>query len=141
MFHGRRLFVAVLVGFAILGAAINSIGPFGAHPALTYARLLADFEAGRVDRIVRWRDRLEVTEGPEAFLVVVPEGADLPLDLAQARAAGGGGINFGGIPDDWLTTYTPWVPALLLIGGLIAWLPAVLRRRSGHGGSDDLAVA
>ena len=138
MLHGRRLLVAALIGFAFLGAAINAIGPFGAHPALAYPQFLADFEAGRVDRIVAWRDRLEVTEGPQAFLVVVPEGSDLTLDLAQARAAGGVGSDWAVVSDDWVSTQTPWIPVLLLVAGLVLWLPALLRGRAGRRGSADL---
>lgn len=135
MLHGRRLVVAVLIAVALVGGAVDALGPFGPHPALAYARFLADFEVGRVDRIVQWRDRLEVREGSESFLVVVPEGADLSGDLAQARLAGGVGISFGRIQDEWIAMYTPWVPALLLVGGLAVWLPAVRRLRPGEGGS------
>jgi len=130
MLHGRRLLVAVLLGVAFLGAAINAIGPFGAHPALAYPQFLADIEAGRVDQIVRWRDRLEVTERLEAFLVVVPEGSDLNLDLAQARAAGGVGMRTddGDAPRPYSPDTGAWPP-----GPRTSWAPAV--EHSSEGGA------
>ncbi len=132
MLHGRRLLVATIIAITILGTAINAAGPFRAHPALAYPQLLADFEAGRVEQIAQWRDRLEVTEGSGMFLIEIPDGADFPLDLARARMAGGVGYSLAVIPDDWLVPFTPWVPALLLVAGLVIWLRAVLLgRRDG----------
>lgn len=130
MLHGRRLFIATIIAVAVLGSAINAIGPFGAHPGLAYARFIADFEAGRVEQVVQWRDRLEVTEGSESFLVMVPGDVDLAGDLARARRAGGVGMNFAWIPDNWLVPNTPWVPALLLVAGLLIWLRVLLRGRA-----------
>ena len=130
MFHGPRLVVVVLIGFAVLGAAADRIGPFGSRPDLAYTQFLADFEAGHVEQIVQWRDRLEVTEAGEAFQVVVPEATDIRADLAAARAAGGVGLNYSVVPDNWVMTQTPWVPATLLVAGLVVWLRALLRRPS-----------
>ncbi len=129
MLHGRILAIAAIVGILIIGSVINAAGPFGAHPTLAYSRFLADFETGHVQQIVRWRDRLEVAKASELFLVTVPDGADVALDLGQARVRGGVGINFATIPHNWLVPYTPLVPMLLLGGGLLLWLPAARRGR------------
>lgn len=131
--RGRWLVLAALAAVWILGSAINAHGPFGAHPSLGYAQFLADVEAGRVEQIVQWRDRLEVTEGSELFLVTVPGDVDVALDVGAARVRGGVGISFEGIPDNWLEGYTPWVPGLMLVLGLAFWLPAVVRGRVDRG--------
>ncbi len=141
MLHGRRLLVATITAIVIVGTAINAAGPFHAHPALAYSQLLADFEAGRVEQITQWRNRLEVTARAGTFLAEIPDGADFPLDLTRARVAGGVGSSLAVLPDDWLVPLTPWVPALLLVAGLVIWLRAVLLgRRDGWGQPGDPAL-
>ncbi len=129
MLRTRWLVIAALLGVAILGSVIDARGPFAAHSSISYPQFLADFEAGRVQEITQWRDRLEITEGPELLLVTVPAGVSLMDDLGQARLRGGIGINLSTIPDAWLSSFTPLIPALLLVVGLVLWLPALLRRR------------
>ena len=130
----RWLVVAVVLAVGFIGASINARGPFDERPALAYPQFLADVEAGRVDRITRWRDRLEVTEGDRIVIVTVPADADLVADLAAADAAGGNVTEFAEIPDDWLISYTPWIAGLLLAAGVLIWVRALLpgaRRRRG----------
>jgi hypothetical protein len=129
MLHGRILAIAAIVGILIIGSVINAAGPFGAHPTLAYSQFLADFETGHVEQIVRWRDRLEVAKASELFLVTVPDGADVALDLGQARVRGGVGIAFQTISDGWLVRDTPLVPMLLVGAGLFLWFPAARRGR------------
>ncbi|MBI2763655.1 MAG: hypothetical protein HYX54_07910 [Chloroflexi bacterium] len=134
----RWLVVGVLLAVGIVGGVINARGPFAAHPSLPYAEFLADFEAGRVSRIVQWRDQLEITEGSEQYLVVVPPTSNLGFDLGQARRAGGVGISMGGIPDDRVGIFTPWIPGLIILVGVVIWVSALARARrlnaAGHVG-------
>ena len=125
----RWLVIGVLLAVGIVGGAINARGPFEAHPSLSYAQFLADFEAGRIGQIAQWRDQLEVTEESAVLGVVVPVTADFPLDLAQARRAGGVAMNLAIIPDNWLGSYTPWVPGLILVAGAVIWVSALVRAR------------
>ncbi len=134
----RWMVIGFLLAVGIVGGAINARGPFAEHPSLTYARFLADAEAGRVERIVQWRDQLEVTEGPETILVIVPPGADLAADCARAFRAAGVGFSWATIPDAWLVFYTPWVPALVLLAGSLIWIGALVRDRRARS-SDSLA--
>jgi hypothetical protein len=123
------LVIGAVLAVGILGGAINARGPFGAHPSLSYVQFLADFQAGHVGRIVQWRDQLEVADGSRLLLVVVPADADLGSDLALARRAGGVGISHETIPDDWLGSYAPWVPGLILAAGALIWVGALARAR------------
>ncbi len=125
----RWIVIAFLLTAGIIGGVMNARGPFADHPSLAYPQLLLDFEAGRVERIVQWRDELEVTEGSQLLLVVVPTEADLVGDLARARVAGNVGISWAKIPDAWLSLYTPWVPALILLAGSLIWIGALVRNR------------
>lgn len=125
--RARWWVVAVLV--LAVGSALNERGPFAANEALAYDTFLTDFQAGKVERIVQWRDRLEVTEEGGLFAVVVPPSRDLPLDLAQARLAGGVGISYSRLPDAWLGVMTPWGPLLLAAATALIWTWAVARRR------------
>ena len=55
-----RWFVAgFLLTAAVVGGLLNERGPFDARSSLAYEQFLADVEAGRVERIAQWRDRLE----------------------------------------------------------------------------------
>ncbi len=141
MLHGRRLFIAALIAVFLVGSVINAVGPFAPHPQLSYAAFLADFRGGKVGHISKWRDRLEVTEADAFYLVVVPPDRDLSLDLTAEYAATPVGFSYEGIPDDWLTQFTPWVPALLALAGLVLWLPAARLRRIGRSGSEAERIA
>lgn len=125
----RWIVIGFLLAVAIVGGVINARGPFAAHPSLTYAQFLSDVEAGHFGQIVQWRDQLEVTDGTQLLLVVVPNDADLAGDLAQARESGGGGMSWATIPDQWLSLYTPWVPVLILLAGSLLWIGALVRDR------------
>jgi hypothetical protein len=138
--RARWLVIGVLLAVGIVGGAINARGPFEAHPSLSYAHFLADFEAGRVGQIAQWRDQLEVTEGSALLGVVVPVTADFPLDLAPAHRAGVA-MNLAIIPDNWLGSYTPWIPALILIGGAVIWVSALVRVRRLKGADPARAAA
>jgi hypothetical protein len=127
--RARWFVIGFMLVATLVGGVLNARGPFAAHRSLAYAQLLADFEAGRVERIVQWRDQLEVTESGELLIVTVPPEKDLAVDLAQARLAGGVGIDFAQIPDSWLSTYTPWVPVLLLVAGALIWGTGIARNR------------
>lgn len=127
MLRRRWLVIAALLAVGILGSAINARGPFESDPPLSYSQFLADLEAGRVEWIAQWRDRLEVTEGSARFVVIVPGDTDLAFDLGQARVRGGVGISLSRVPDNWLGFDAPWVPALVFAAGLYVWLPAVVR--------------
>jgi hypothetical protein len=124
----RWLVIGVLLAVGIVGGAINARGPFEAHPSLSYAQFLADFEAGRVGQIAQWRDQLEVTEGSALLGVVVPVTADFPFGLAPAHRAGVA-VNLAIIPDNWLGSSTPWVPGLILVAGAVIWVSALVRAR------------
>ncbi len=128
-----------VVGFlliaAVVGGWLNARGPFDTHPALAYDQFLADFGAGRVEQIVQWRDQLEVTEQGALRSVVVPADRDLPADLSQARATGGVGITYAGLPDAWLGSMTPWIPGLMALAALLIWVTAIVRSRRSTTGS------
>ncbi len=125
----RWIVIAFLLAAGFIGGVLNARGPFGDHPSLAYPQFLANFEAGRVERIVQWHDQLEVTEGSQLLLVIVPAEADLVGDLARARLAGSVGISWAKIPDVWLSLYTPWVPGLILLAGSLIWIGALARNR------------
>jgi len=127
--RARWFVIGFVVVAALAGGVLNARGPFGAHPALAYPQFLADVEAGRVERIVQWQDRLEVTESGRLLAVVVPPESDLEADLARARVAGGVGMSFGHIPDAWLGLFTPWIPVLILLGAALIWTTGIARNR------------
>ena len=130
--RARWFVVGFLLVAAVVGGVLNERGPFDAHPALAYDQFLADFQAGKVEQIVQWRDQLEVTEQGAMLSVVVPPERDLRADLAQARRAGGVGISYAGLPDAWLGVMTPWVPFLIAVAAVLIWATAIARnRRSG----------
>jgi hypothetical protein len=133
--RARWFVVGFLLIASVVGGLLNARGPFDAHPALAYDQFLAGFQASRVDQIVKWRDQLEVTEDGALLSVVVPADRDLPADLAKARAAGGVGINYAGVPDAWLGVMTPWIPGLLALAALVIWVTAILRSRRLASGS------
>jgi hypothetical protein len=125
----RWIVIGFLLVAGIVGGVINARGPFAAHPAISYPQYLADVGAGRVEQVVRWRDRLEVKEGSGLVLVAVPPQADVDADLMQAAWNGGVGFSLETIPDWWLVAYTPWVPLLILVAGALIWIGAVARDR------------
>lgn len=133
--RARWFIVGFLLIAAVVGGMLNARGPFDAHPALAYDQFLADFQAGNVEQIVQWRDRLEVTEQGALFSVGVPAERDLPADLAQARRAGGVAINFAVLPDAWLGVMTPWVPVVLALAAVLIWVTAIARNRRAASGS------
>jgi hypothetical protein len=133
--RARWFVVGFLLIAAVVGGLLNQRGPFDVHPALAYDQFLVDFQAGRVDQIVQWRDQLEVTDQGALRSVVVPADRDLPADLGQARAAGGVGINYSGLPDEWLGRMTPWMPALLALAAVLIWVTAIVRSRRMTSGS------
>lgn len=134
--RARWFVVGFLLVAALVGGVLNARGPFGAHPSLAYTQFLADFQAGRVERIVQWRDQLEVTESGQLLAVTVPPEKDLVADLAQARQAGGVGINFAHIPDAWLGLFTPWIPILILLAAALIWVTGIARNRRMTSGAD-----
>jgi hypothetical protein len=127
--HARWFVVGFLLIAAVVGGFLNARGPFDAHPALAYEQFLTDFETGSVGQIVQWRNQLEVTDRGAFRSVVVPADRDLLADLAQARAAGGVGINYSALPDAWLATMTPWIAVLLALAALVIWVTAIVRSR------------
>ncbi len=129
MTRSRALLIVAVIAIGVLGGAINARGPFADHPTLTYPQLIADVGAGHVGIVSQWRDRLEVTEGSHVFLVTVPAGADAFLEVSTARLGGGAALGFERIPDDWLAISNPGIPALMLIVGVVIWVPAVRRWR------------
>ena len=133
--RGRWLLVASLLIAAALGTALDARGPFGEHPALAYGQFLADVQAGTVERIVQRRDRLEVIEEGTLLSVIVPAERDLQADLAQARQAGGVGIDLARIPDAWLGMMTPALPAVLVLVASLVWVAAVMGSRRSTSGS------
>ena len=133
-----------VIGFLLMTGAVGTVlsapGPFPTHPGLAYEQFLADFQAGRVEQIVQWRDRLEVTEGGTLRSVVVLPDRDLGADLALARSLGGVGISHRSIPDDRLVSMTPWVPVWLALAGGLIWAGAVVRNRRIGSGSGAAAT-
>jgi len=127
------LVVGFLVLATLVGGVLNERGPFDAHPSLSYAQFLDDFGAGQVERIIQWRDQLEVTRQGELLTVLVPAGRDLPADLAQARRLGA--WSFSRVPDTWLYLHTPAVPILILVGAALLWATAIARNRRAASGS------
>jgi hypothetical protein len=134
--RARWFIVGFLVVAALAGTALNARGPFAQHPSRAYVPFLTDFEAGRVEQIVLWRDQLEVTESGQLLTVVVPPGADLMGDLALARQAGGVAINLAQIPDAWLGLFTPWIPVLILLTGALIWATGIARNRRMTSGTE-----
>ncbi len=133
--RARWLVVGSLLIAAVLGTALDARGPLGAHPALAYDQFLADVQAGRVERLVQWRDRLEVTEQSAPFTVVVPSERDLQADLAQARRAGSVGVELVRVPDAWLGMLTPAVPIVLVLAAGAVWVAAIAGNRRSTSGS------
>lgn len=134
-----------VIGFlllaAVVGTVLNTRGPFDPHPTLAYDRFLADLAAGRVERIVQWRDQLEVTEPAAQLSVTVPADRDLMADLAQASRAGGVGMDYARLPDAWLGVMTPWVPGLLAVAAALIWITAIARDRRARAASSQGARA
>jgi hypothetical protein len=140
--RARWFVVGYLLVAAVVGGVLNERGPFGAHPALAYDQFLADFQAGKVERIVQWRDQLEVTEQGAMHSVVVPLERDLQADLGQARRASGVGISYTRLADQWLGLMTPWVPFLIAVAAILIWATAIARiRRSGFSSAQRLHPA
>lgn len=137
--RARWFVVAFLLFAAVIGGLLNARGPFDTHPSVAYDQFLADFQAGKVERIVQWQDRLEVTEQGALISVDVPADRDLPADLAQALRASGVGISYSRLPDAWLGTMTPWFPVVLALAAVLIWATAIVRSRrasrSGPAGS------
>lgn len=125
--RARWIVLGALLAVSAAGWLLNERGPFEAHPPLAYDSFLADARAGSVERVVRWRDRLEVSEAGRLLAVTIPAGRDLAADLAAAGPLGP--RSSGSIPDQWIGLYTPWVPALLLAAGALTWGSALLRNR------------
>jgi hypothetical protein len=145
MLRARWFVVALLLVTGVVGGLLDARGPFDAHPALAYDQFLSDVEAGNVAQIVRWRDRLEVTDQGVLRSVDVPADRDLQADLGQARVAGGVGLAYAGLPDAWLGAMTPWIPLLLLLAGTSIWVSAIVRgrhaaQRSADAGSPQSAT-
>lgn len=131
-----RWFVAgFLVMAAVVGGVFSARGPFDAHPALAYGPFLMDYQGGKVEQIVQWRDHLEVTVQGVLLTVAVPPDRDLQADLAEARRAGRVGITYSRIPDAWLGVMTPWVPLLLAVAAVLIWATAIVRSRRLASGS------
>jgi hypothetical protein len=129
----RRGWLVVLVALGaviLVGSLVSARGPFAGAPALAYDRFLADVRAGAVDEVTQWRDQLQVIEGDAVWVVTVPSDRDLGADLAAAEAAGHGIPSRGSIADPWLGALTPWIAGLVLIVGLLVWVPAALAMRS-----------
>lgn len=116
---------------ALVVGVLGSRGPFGEHPVLAYDQFLTDFQAGRVGQVTQWRDQLEVSDSGQLWSVTVPPDRDVLLDLGPARFEGGVGINYGSVPDPWLTTTAPLVPAAFAVAGLVVWVTAM--RGAGRG--------
>jgi hypothetical protein len=134
--RARWFVVGFLVAGALVGGVVNERGPFDEHPSLSYTQFLVDVQAGDVREIVQWRDRLEVTEAGQLLTVIVPPENDAAAGLAQARLAGKGGINWVYIPDAWLSLFTPWVPFLILVAGMVIWVTAIARNRRDRSASN-----
>jgi hypothetical protein len=139
--RSRWLVIGFLLVAAAVGGLLNARGPFDAHPTLAYERFLADFEAGKVDQIVQWRDQLEVTEQGALRSVTVPPDRDLEADLGQARVAGGVGLSYARLPDSWLVPLTPWVPLLLAFAAMLIWMSSIARSRKLASGTDPAGSA
>jgi hypothetical protein len=134
--RARWFVVGFLLTAGLVGGVLNERGPFDQPPSLSYTQFLADSQAGDVEQIVQWRDRLEVTEADQLLLVTVPPDRDLTADLAHARLAGNAGISWAHIPDAWLSLFTPWVPFLILVAAALIWVTGIVRnRRAGSGSS------
>jgi len=125
--RARWLVVGLLLLAALVGGVLNERGPFDAHTSLSYEQLLDDFGAGRIERIVQWRDQLEVIKGGQLLTVVVPAGRDLPDDLMQARRLGA--WSFSQLPDTWLGIHTPAIPILIVVAAVLLWASALARYR------------
>jgi hypothetical protein len=39
------------------------------------------------------------------------------------------GISLSVIPDDWVGIFTPWIPGLIILVGVVIWVPALARAR------------
>jgi peptidoglycan/LPS O-acetylase OafA/YrhL len=133
--RARWFVIGFLLIAAVVGGLLNARGPFDPHQPLAYDQFLADFQAGQVGQISQWRDQLEVTDQGALRSVVVPADHDLWSDIGQARWAGGVGISYAAIPDEWLGLMTPWVPLLLALGGFLLWVTAIARNRRLASGS------
>lgn len=118
---------AVLLATVLVGGVLNERGPFDSHVSLSYEQLLDEFGAGRIERIVQWRDELQVTRGGRLLSVIVPAGRDLAADLAQARQQGP--WSFSRIPDTWLGIHTPAMPIAIFLAAVLLWTTGIARNR------------
>jgi hypothetical protein len=126
----RGPLVVVVLGFFFLAAALEVVGPFPSRPEMAYGQFLDEVAAGRVQRAVWWRDRVEVTRGDEVFSVRVPAGADFPDEFYAAAASAKVGMSWSGLPDQWVWTMTPIVPAGLAVSAIVLLVLAYRGRGS-----------
>lgn len=126
----RGPLVLVVLGFFFLAAALEVAGPFPSRPEMGYRQFLDEVAAGRVQRVVWWRDRVEVTRGDEVFSVRVPAGADFPDEFYAAAAEAKVGMSWSGLPDQWVWTMTPIVPAALVAAAAVLLVLACRGRAS-----------
>lgn len=126
----RGPLVLVGLGFFLLAAVLEAVGPFPARPEMAYGQFLDEVAAGRVQRVAWWRDRVEVTRGDEVFSVRVPAGADFPDEFYAAAAASKVGMSWSGLPDQWAWTMTPIVPAALAVAAVVLLVLAYRGRAS-----------
>jgi hypothetical protein len=114
--------------FLVVATVLETIGPFAPRPEIAYGQLLDDVGAGRIQRVVWWRDRAEVTRGDEMLALRLPADADFPAELYAAAAASQTGMSWSELPDLWVWMMTPVVPALLAVLAALILLQAHLRR-------------
>ena len=127
----RRLpgpLVLLVAAFVLIGGILNDTGPFAPHREVPYDQLLDDIAAGRVQRVVQWRDRLEVTVGSDIVAVRIPPGVDAWSDMGAAHALSQRGRSSSQLPDNWVFPFTPIFPALLLAAAAVIVALALLRR-------------
>lgn len=118
----------LVAAFALVGGILNDRGPFTEHREIPYAQLLDEIEAGRVQRLVQWRDRLEVTMGSDVVSVRIPQGVDAWADMGAAHSISQRGWSTTVLPDNWVFPFTPIFPALLLATAAAIMAMALLRR-------------
>jgi hypothetical protein len=129
----RRLpgpLVLLVAAFVLIGGILNDTGPFGPHREVSFELLLDDIAAGRVQRVVQWRDRLEVTMADEVVAVRIPTGVDAWAEMGAAHSISRRGWSTSQLPDNWVFPFTPIFPALLLAAAAVIVGMAILRR--GH---------
>jgi hypothetical protein len=118
----------LVAAFVLIGGILNDTGPFTPHREVPFEQLVDDIAAGRVQRVVQWRDRLEVTMESEVVSVRIPTGVDAWAEMGAAHSVSRRGWSTSQLPDNWVFPFTPIFPAFLIAAAAVIVAMTFLRR-------------